>query len=765
MRSDLQFDILLQDKSFITCKLWGEKSGEQTIFKIDDIEAFENGEANIQLIEGHSYEYELPAGYTLGNHELIKRSNAHPNVGRIVPNIYVGTLSLNIYLKGNQCGTLVLEVQSQKTSYRDDYRIMLEDITERATDLVLLHSSPVTQNLVSDFDSDPKTLYQRFAFIKSILESDEFGDALHKVFSSPVTKWVATEIEKDIRSFRRFDNKTIRQISSCSNRMSLRKEHHLVQKQILKSVPQKILGFHNKESIDTPENRFIKFALDSFLELVSKIKLLARNNSRLKTEATVLEGKLEQYLGHAIFKEIFNLDTIPFNSPVLQRKEGYREVFRSWLMFDLAAKLIWRGGEDVYAAGKRDIATLYEYWLFFKLLDVIKDLFRIESKELEQLIKPTSDDLGLQLKQGNHIAINGVYKNEVRDLNIQFNFNRTFSGKNEYPNSGSWTKSMRPDYTLSIWPEGIDQDNAETEELIVHIHFDAKYKLERIADILGDDTDEYSDDLTQEVLTSEKTEELKGNFKRGDLLKMHAYKDAIRRTGGAYVLYPGKNEDAYQTKGFHEVLPGLGAFAIRPDKFDDGTLALKGFLTEVVKHFLNRASQREKTAFRAYEIHKNKPNNEVRERLPEAFGINRDLQPDDTYVLIGYYQDKQRGWINEHRLYNTRTRESKGTQVLDVNLASVKYLLLHGPNETITNQLYKVKMPGLNIFSKQNLIERGYPDPSQDFYLVYDFEEVKEQELKNIKWDITLLDGYKTNRNSALPFTASLSELMAVKVK
>jgi hypothetical protein len=134
-------------------------------------------------------------------------------------------------------------------------------------------------------------------------------------------------------------------------------------------------------------------------------------------------------------------------------------------------------------------------------------------------------------------------------------------------------------------------------------------------------------------------------------------------------------------------------------------------------------------------------------------------------VLIGYYQDKQRDWINEHRLYNTRTRESKGTQVLDVNLASVKYLLLHGPNETITNQLYKVKMPGLNIFSKQNLIERGYPDPSQDFYLVYDFEEVKEQELKNIKWDITLLDGYKTNRNSALPFTASLSELMTVKVK
>jgi predicted component of viral defense system (DUF524 family) len=32
-------------------------------------------------------------------------------------------------------------------------------------------------------------------------------------------------------------------------------------------------------------------------------------------------------------------------------------------MFDLAAKLIWKGGDDIYSGGKKDIATLYEYWL------------------------------------------------------------------------------------------------------------------------------------------------------------------------------------------------------------------------------------------------------------------------------------------------------------------------------------------------------------------------------------------------------------------
>ena len=49
-------------------------------------------------------------------------------------------------------------------------------------------------------------------------------------------------------------------------------------------------------------------------------------------------------------------------------------------------------------------------------------------------------------------------------------------------------------------------------------------------------------------------------------------KDAIRRTAGAYVLYPGAQNQNWQ--GFHEIIPGLGAFAIRPSyDEDEGTSA------------------------------------------------------------------------------------------------------------------------------------------------------------------------------------------------
>ena len=78
---------------------------------------------------------------------------------------------------------------------------------------------------------------------------------------------------------------------------------------------------------------------------------------------------------------------------------------------------------------------------------------------------------------------------------------------------------------------------------------------------------------------------------------MHAYKDAIRRTGGAYILYPGTDQKE-PMKGFHEIIPGLGAFTVRPSKDDDGTQFLRKFISDIVIHLRNRVSQRERFSYK-----------------------------------------------------------------------------------------------------------------------------------------------------------------------
>lgn len=744
-------------------RLWIDARRPDSLFDAEE-NSSEHNEARFQLVEGCYYDFQISdPDFILGDvgENIIQQHKRTKNLGTISPNIFVGTLSIPLLEKesNQECCKVELEVQSIKSGYRDDYRDMLELITEKCTDLLLQANSPVSQHFEIDYIKDSQTLYQKFAFIKSVIGTDEFAEAIHRIVTAPVTKWTETTEEKDIRNARRFSNTNIKEILKGSKRTKLPESHYL-RSYGIGTLPERITTIRKTDSVDTPENRFIRHALENFLKFCTDINNKAKEfrHKKMENESELLIRELEGQLHHTLFKDISRPTTLKLNSPVLQRKEGYREVLRVWLMFDLAAKLIWKGGDDIYSGGKKDIATLYEYWLFFKLLDLFQSIFDIEPKDISDLIKETPDGLNLQIKQGKFTALRGVYDSGSRKLNIRFNYNRSFSGKKTYPDSGSWTTTLRPDYTLSFWPFGISETEAEKQELIVHVHFDAKYKIANLTDFLERNTD---NDLDEE-----KAENRKGIYKNADLLKMHAYKDAIRRTGGAYVLYPG--DKSINQKGFHEIIPGLGAFPVKPSKTDSGIGELKAFILEIIEHFINRASQREKIAYRTFDIYKNPPESEnvVKEPLPEPYNTNRDLIPDDTFILVGYYNSpEQYNWIQQKGLYNFRMGSGTGSLILDKETVSSKYLLLHTIGDTDSGDLWKIVSKGPKVYSKADLIRKGYPSPSQDNYLVIQIEPVTDSEFENVSWNFRNLENYSTGRASAFPFTTSLTELMKNKIR
>ena len=716
-------------------------------------------EPQFQIKEGRFYDYEFSdPNYRLtcsDQKNIIQKRARNEYTGRISPNIFVGTLSLEIFNKNQPTikWEQKLEVQSTKTSYRQDYQYMLNSITEKCTDLILQANSPVSHSFETDFNAENETLYQRFAFVKSIINSEEFEDAVHRIISSPTTKWIEEAEETDVRKIKRFKNNEIKQLVNSTNKIALSSSHPLYSSK-LNSVATKINSYKKKESLDTSENRFIKHALETFSKFCMDIGNHPNAGERLKYEANVVTEKLESNLQYTIFKEISRPTTLKLNSPTLQKKEGYREVLKVWLKFDLAAKLVWNGGEDVYSGGKKDIATLYEYWLFFKLLDVLKSIFEITPKELEKLITPSSNELSLQLKQGKFTALTGIYTKGNRDLNIRFNYNRSFVGNNNISKAGSWTTTLRPDYTLSIWPTNLNETQAEEKEQIVHIHFDAKYKIENIQQILENKQDQ--------ELNNEKKDNLKGIYKNADLLKMHAYKDAIRRTSGAYVLYPGDTNK--KLKGFHEVLPGLGAFPIKPSENTNETIHLEKFLKEVLSHFLNNASQRENIASKAYNIHKNENPNIINDPIPEYVN-GQKLIPDETYVLVGFYNtQEQYDWIKKGK-YNFRMGSGNGTLILTKETVSASYLLLHTHGDKSSSNIWKITSKGPKVYSKENLIKKGYPNPTQDYYLVIDIEQVDKTEFNDHEWGFKSLENYNSGHASAEPFTATLTELINSKEK
>jgi hypothetical protein len=167
------------------------KGDDNTLFEISDEDVMQYGEAKIQLKEGCTYEYQFSDENVCfkensKKNAIISYSKFAKHKGSINPNIYVGTHTLEII---NSTVLLPIEVRSVKSDYRSDYRYMLESITERCTDLIMQIDSPINQHFEIDFNKNPETLYQRFSFVKSLIDSLEFEEAIQKIVSNPSTKW------------------------------------------------------------------------------------------------------------------------------------------------------------------------------------------------------------------------------------------------------------------------------------------------------------------------------------------------------------------------------------------------------------------------------------------------------------------------------------------------------------------------------------------------------------------------------------------------
>ncbi len=776
-------------------------SGKKNTLFQDD-EAHHYNESPFQVIEGNSYFYKLKnqADWRLNseNTQGVFRSFSNGVEGAFNPNIFVGTFQIPlINSNSGQTSSIGVEVRSSKISYlkditdkeindeRSEYQLMLNSIAKHSIELVMQYNVPVQQSYQTGIEQiSEHEIYQRFLFVRSLFKNQEFEEAVQKIISNPATKWNLEEEDKDIRSVRRFTPTNIRELTSRANRVAL-----LNPILGLNSIPLKISSSRKIESVDTAENRFIKHILESFLQFCEFIVVKLGNDEKLHKEfkeVTEIAQRIDNLLNQPFFKDISRPNTLLINSPILQRRSGYRELLKAWLRFHLTAQLSWKFSpeeDNIFSGGKKDIASLYEYWVFFVLFKTLTDKYTSYStldpkKWLDSLLVPDSNGLGLYLQEGRKQAFEFEWNSGKRPLKIKFYYNRSFPGWKKYEVSkkaGSYTNPFRPDYTLSIWPKEISEDDAEEQEKIVHIHFDAKYKIENLNPYVSKSNEEKTEEQIEEETVKEieiiEKEERKGTFKNVDLYKMHAYKDAIRRTGGAYILYPGKSSVTNKFKGFHEIIPGVGAFSLRPSIEEDSTKNIGDFIDEIINNLEDVLSQRERIAKKQYAIIKDKPQLSQDIKLiniAHEIGLNEDL--DETYVLIGYCKSqKQYDWISSTaRKYNIRFGNNN---FIDGKMATAKYLVLYekvgNDIQFKNNIIFELNHSETKLISDQDLIKLNYPTkPSSNQYLLYTIQN--EISLEDFKYNFH--DGVKELKNKLLlnskkelPFAISLIDLLKIR--
>ncbi|WP_165796424.1 DUF2357 domain-containing protein [Mycobacterium ahvazicum] len=678
---------------------------------------------DVALREAAIYRYEIQmfSGATevkLEPRELFDPDDVSWKQGRLRPGQSVGRLRIQVVDPATELtGTTDVDVLAVKLDHETEYRQMLTDISSFAAEAVLQGFAPSLLDLAPS-ELPAELLYVRFAMIAAYLQNPAFEAAISRVTSQPHRTWISEQEIRPIGSsfpagaaFRRAVCVPGRRVPWTGGSAALA------------SLPAALTRDRAEASVDNSANQFVKFALERWRAVALELLDLLSDASQKVASGPLRRGqqiaadvgdRLDEYLAHPLFREVSPLQRMPTTDQVLLKRAGYREVFRTFAMTEAGPTIRFDCGDmtDVFAASQRNIATLYEFWCF---LAVVNSLGRVCGQDqTARAFTVAGDGTSMIMRSGGASRLSWSIIRGGRPLSVEVFFNRTFAGRDD--RRGSWSQAMRPDCSVRIRPEGSTPSRVPTRELEIWLHFDAKYRVDNLLEQLTSTPN--SDELLGEATTS-------GVAKRDDLLKMHAYRDAISRTAGAYVLYPGSDiKDIRRHPGFKEVLPGLGAFPLRPtsEGLSSSSGTLDYFLGDVLTHVASQVTRDERHRFWTATVHR--PGEPI---LTSSLTTDfLDEPPADTDVLLGFVRnDEHLRWIERLRQYNVRAGDRAGAVEIGGRELGAKLLILYETRNGSLHVARAAKVARWRPATAGDLLATGYPSPRGDIYFVADLDFVE----------------------------------------
>lgn len=670
----------------------------------------------LSVAEGGTYRFavELDADTTEvvlePDTELFSFDDGSRLKGRFEPRQHVGRVRVRVLApESGLAGTAELEVAPTKLEYATEYQQMVGDVAEVATAALLQGFSPAALALRKSSTPSSRLLYQQFAFLHARLSSAELRNAFALISASPHRDWRSeTELVgagRPIRASAQLGRALLKPGSRVDTHGRLR----------VGTVPKRIERSRTEATYDSVPNRFVRYALERWRTVAQALHDgLERPDSQqrsgplrrgVQASREVIE-QLDQLLAAPFFREVGRLEVFPSANQVLHKQEGYRQIFQTFALAEVGANLSLDWDlDDVFSASQRNVATLYEYWAFLQLVDVVGDV--CGTARTVEALALASDGLSLGFKQG--VAGGVKWETHVgdRDLEIEVFFNRTFTTSTKRLSDSSWSRMMRPDCSMRVRPQS-KLPQVEDGALDVWLHFDAKYRVERV-------TEQFDSGFAEPESAAADAEITEGlsRSKREDLLKMHAYRDAIRRSAGAYVLFPG-NHEAAPFREFTEPLPGLGAFVLRPRSGGRpaGWHVLRDFLTEVVGHVADQASQHERDRYWRAIVRSAPADSDRKGReLPEL-----GSPPRDEHVLcVELTNAEHLAWVIKTGTLALGSAAGKNAPRIDADELRAEWLLLQAESGPLS--LWR-RASAWSVQLGDDLQQLGHPDPVDRMALV-----------------------------------------------
>ena len=480
---------------------------------------------------------------------------------------YVGKSFLDVRKNNINSIKIPIEVRSKKIDYFNQYSAMIADLSQHALSLIFEVNSPLYQEFELDY-RQKETYYEDFMFLEYLFRQENLP-SIFEYLSKHLHSQLKNHVETVPISFASNVNQnTLKSIITKPNNLSKSDADFEIVDKLNGYLPREIDQVKHEDVIDIPENRFFKYFLQVIQNLVDNL-VKSSKNGYIKDKLLYFGDEVEYYLSNKFFNHISEMGYVPFNSQILQKKEGYREIFQYFLMLEFSFRLSWNEVNNQFKGFEKKLSELYEYWCYFKLLKVLNNL-STNKINFEDVFEINKDNWSVSIKKGVKSAKKFKLNLHGKDIGVKLFYNLRFSDNSQYK---SYSLAFKPDYTLLVTIG--DHTN--------YIHFDAKYRSElEIANFYN--IVKSNNELDEEIQQRDELEEKDYVFKDGDIYKMHTYKDSILKTEGSYVLYPGN-----KTKQFFEsdtVIPSVGAFSLTPGMDDVDEDDLEKFIKEVIKTLL-----------------------------------------------------------------------------------------------------------------------------------------------------------------------------------
>ena len=425
----------------------------------------------------------------------------------------VGYSDFEINVEGRKHLVIRIEVYPTKVSYKEDYQMMMADVSEMCYACAIDFMQKTYQEFqVSDKQNTVPAIF--FQIISAIFE--KYMNAARRIISVPHHKLITEHTVVPEHKARRTDK--------LSEKWLMKHQNNIAETAAGFDA-SKVLAVKKRITYDTNENRFVKFILKSTIRKIEDFLNRYLNSAVVVEENIIVKANemifsIRGVLNTSFLREVSDFNTLPSMSLVFSMAPGYRELYKYYLMMHRGLAV----NGDIFRISVKDTAQLYEYWCFIKLFSILKKEYKLISPDV---IKVDNSGITVSLVKGRKSEV--LFINPKTGEQIRLVYNPA--------ESKTQTVNQKPDNVLELEKLG-------TEVAYKYV-FDAKYRIEN-----NPSNAFYPDDNP--------------GPKVDDINTMHRYRDSIvyenklskftfeKTMFGAYILFPYADEELYKEHRFYK---------------------------------------------------------------------------------------------------------------------------------------------------------------------------------------------------------------------